>query len=156
MKKVIILSSILLSAFLIKAQTVASFSSIKVKEVPKEVVQSFTQMSDGASASSWGVYKDRFQATFKEDEHLKFYHFNDKGLYVETLTQKDWKEAPKQLKEGKSRIQQKYWDVKEYYERETDDGDISYILVLENDKGQLKTVYFDDEGTYDKKSFSGY
>src|SRR5690554_205878 len=156
MKKLVLLSSILLSVFFVKAQTVASFNSIKIKKVPKSVIQSFKSMTNGASAENWGVYNNRYQATLKKDNSIKYYHFNDEGLYVETLTLKDWDEAPKKLKEGKTKIQQKYWDVKEFYERETDKGDVSYILVLENDKKKLNTVYFDYEGVMFRKSLSGY
>lgn len=154
MKKLLFLGNLLIIGLLLQAQTPEVFGEVEVKNVPKAVLSNFHKITN-QSADEWGAFKNRYQATSEKDKHRAFYRFNDEGLYKETLVKLNWeKDAPKGIKEGKSRIQQKYWKVNQFYEVTDDSEDISYILVLEDKDGKLATVFFDKGGNLrDKETF---
>lgn len=151
MKKLLFLGNLLIIGLLLQAQTPEVFGEVEVKNVPQAVLSNFHKITN-QSADEWGAFKNRYQATTEKDKHRTFYRFNDEGLFKEKLVKLNWEtEAPESIKVGKTRIQQKYWEVNEFYEVTADSGDISYTLLLKDEDGKLATIYFEEDGNLSGK-----
>ena len=140
------------------AQTADAFAEIDITEVPKEVITSFNEMEPKAAVDSWRVERRKYEVKFKNNNRWVYHRFNDEGLFLETRVLKSWdKEASTGLKEGKKRTSYKYYDVIEFYEVETFDEDLYYVVQLEDrDTKDLQTLYMKDDGSLRNISKSGY
>jgi len=140
------------------AQTAKAFSEVDIKNVPEVVLMSFKDMEPKHEELSWRVERTTYEVKFEKDNQWVFHRFNDEGLFLETRTLKSWDEdASKDLVEGKKKTSFKYYDVIEFYEAETVDGDTYFVIMLEDEKtNDLQTLYFENDGSLRDKSKSGF
>ena len=139
------------------SQTARAFAEVEMDNVPDEVLMAYKDMEPEHTADSWRVERTTYEVKFKKNKHWVFHRFNDEGLFLETRTLKEWEDASDALVSGKNKTSYKYYDVIEFYEAETVDEDIYYVLMLEDEEtNDLQTLYFDSDGSLRGKSKSGY
>lgn len=138
------------------SQTKDAFEKVKNESVPVEVISAFEEMHPSIKNPEWRSFRDRYEAKFKKGDTWVFERFNKAGLYTEKRVLKNWNEAPQKLKEAKNKTAQKHWEVIEFYTRSNSSGQTSYILQLQDEGGELQTLYFDENATLETKSKAGY
>lgn len=144
-------------SFSLIAQTPDGYTHTNQEEVPKAVKESFMQMFPQSDEVEWSSFRNEFQAKHNHNNHVVYSRFNNEGLHRNDLTQMNWeKEADDNLKNSLNRTYYKNWEVIEFYEKQSNKGDITYTIQLRNEDNELGTIYFDSEGKLDKKSKSAY
>jgi hypothetical protein len=154
-KTIIFLMTLLLSLNL-SAQTPEAMTAIDEELVPVKVVEQINQMNPGQEVEQWYVFDDLYSAKMTVDEMPKYQRFNSEGLMIEERFLKDWDSAPERLKKGKQKTTYKYWDVTEFYEIHQEGQLSHYFLMLQDDSGDTKSMYFDADGKLSSKSNSNY
>ena len=138
------------------SQTADAFTIIGADEVPDNVIESLDKMNVSDSDPEWAYDNKLYEARFEADNSKLYYRFNDNGQFMERRVKKDWKKyASQSLKEAKMKTYYKNWDVIEYYEVENASNRF-YVVQLKDEKGKLKTMYFDENGELEGKSNTGY
>jgi len=156
MKKTLISLFSLLSFLGLTAQTPEAMAEIEVRQVPMNVVKQMSETYPNLEVEQWYVFDELYSAKTTQEGIVHFSKFNAEGLMLEERVMKDWKDAPEQLKSGKDKTTYKYWEVTEFYEI-FENGQLDhYFLVLENDKNEIKSMYFDQNGKLQSKSNSAY
>lgn len=140
----------------LNAQTTDAFAAISPSLVPNEVLASFNNQYAASDDEEWKKFRDIYEVKHKDSGKIIYSRYNKQGLFIENRILLDWENAPEQLKSGKNKTNQKYWEVTEFYKRVSKNKGISYILQLKNKSGEVETLYFDESGELDVKSKSGY
>lgn len=157
MKKLITTFLSLVFTLVLFAQTPDAMHQVSADEVPPAVLQSFEKMYPDQEVEVWLFLDNIYDASIERDGRRVYVRFNEEGLQIEERIVMDWEsEAPEALKQGKNKTEQKYWDVVEFYKVAKEGEAISYILQLRSDQNELKTLYFDERGTLEVKSKSGW
>ena len=147
----------LLISFSLTAQESMIRKKIDVEDVPLEVLRGFQKVHEGKTADVWRMEQLFYQAEYTENGKKYFDMFNPEGRYIETKEIMPWEKAPQSLKEGFNKTEYKYWDVVESYRITNENNNLYYRIQVSNDEdGTDKTIYFDEDGTLEDKSHSGY
>lgn len=147
--------SFLLIANFLFSQTIDGMVEVDESKIPPSIKATYAKLNPEIAVDQWLYYKNIYDAKFVDAEQTKIYRFNRDGDLIEERVLIDWENAPENLKKGKELTQYKYWDVTELYEINKNGNVDAYFMKLENDKNEIKTIYFDESGNLDTKANSG-
>ncbi len=145
MKKIIFITTMLLTGWSVQAQKISS------EKVPTLVIESFNKLYPGSANVKWEIEEENYEATYKKDKIKSAVVFSAAGVLIQSEKSLG---SVNELPAAVLASLKKDFAGYSYEEPEivkSGDGKVSYEVEAENAKGSYE-LFYDAQGNLIKKT----
>jgi len=141
MKKLVVIFTLFTGLLL-----TSNYSFSQIRKIPSAATESLKEKYPGAEKVQWKDQISHFTAKFTLDSKDYEAHFDNDGVWKESLVKIDEDQLPSEVKDGIEKSKYSDWTIDKVEKIESSNDSLQYRLQVKSGDIKKKILYFNPDG----------